>query len=173
MQSAATASQLRPAVRVGAGRRSSAAGALLRGATRKQQRPGWGPNAISNKLVLVPTGDGTTDHLGMKVEIPGSLTLNDGINEVGREQPADLIVPVPTVSGRHAIIKVEGDSVTICDLNSTNGTFVEGQQLQPMDVMPIGLGTEIVLGDMFLARYRLVEIDDDLEPVTNKTDLVD
>lgn len=121
------------------------------------------------KLVLVPTGDGSCDHLGMRankndtqqsqvcntitgepVALPPTLELPEsGTVELGRDEPADLLVPVPTVSGRHALIKVEGDKVTVTDLNSTNGTFLNGQQLNPMQAVALELGAEV--GDVLVA----------------------
>ena len=106
--------------------------------------------------------------------LPPTRQLPDsGTVELGRDEPADLLVPVPTVSGRHALIKVEGDKVTITDLNSTNGTFLNGQQLNPMQAVGLDLGAEVrggvrviylahvvlqvTFGDIFLARFQLQE----------------
>ena len=38
--------------------------------------------------------------------MPGEITLKEGLYELGREEPADVIVPVPTVSTRHAMLRV-------------------------------------------------------------------
>lgn len=43
---------------------------------------------------------------------------------VGREPPADVVVPDSSVSGRHCVIKWDPDEVTITDEGSTNGTLV-------------------------------------------------
>ena len=51
-------------------------------------------------------GDGSTNHLEESVPLPGELELKDGVFEVGREEPADIVIPVPTVSGRHALLRV-------------------------------------------------------------------
>lgn len=48
---------------------------------------------------------------------------------IGREAPADLIVASPLVSRRHAMLTVEGDTVTLQDLGSANGTFVNGNRV--------------------------------------------
>jgi hypothetical protein len=60
-------------------------------------------------------GDGSTNHLEQSVPLPGELELKDGVFEVGREEPADIVIPVPTVSGRHALLRI---SATRCTLDS-------------------------------------------------------
>lgn len=36
----------------------------------------------------------------------------------------------------------------ITDLNSTNGTIVDGEELGPMQDMPISVGGEVVFGEL-------------------------
>lgn len=48
---------------------------------------------------------------------------------VGRNESSDLIVSNPLVSRRHCQISWDGVYCTVEDLGSTNGTFVNGQQL--------------------------------------------
>lgn len=52
------------------------------------------------------------------------LDLKDGVYRVGRDKPADVVIPDPTVSGNHAELQIRGNTVQIRDLGSTNGTFV-------------------------------------------------
>ena len=49
---------------------------------------------------------------------------------VGRDETADVIVPDSTLSRRHFLIWREGESFLIEDLNSQNGTWVDGQRAQ-------------------------------------------
>lgn len=49
---------------------------------------------------------------------------------VGRATEADLVIPVETVSARHAEIRVQGEQVWIRDLGSSNGTFVNRERLR-------------------------------------------
>ncbi|HTV96490.1 MAG TPA: FHA domain-containing protein [Steroidobacteraceae bacterium] len=53
-----------------------------------------------------------------------TLNLDDGENIVGRGEECSLAIDATTVSRRHARIVVQQEHVTIEDLNSTNGTFV-------------------------------------------------
>jgi len=89
----------------------------------------------AQRLVLKPTGDGDASHIDPSSPLSAAslLELKEGsIYELGRQEPADLIVPVPTVSARHALVRVEEDgSVTVTDLGSTNGTIIDGQELKP------------------------------------------
>ncbi len=48
---------------------------------------------------------------------------------IGRESPADILLPLPRVSRRHAQIVHEEHGYFVRDLNSRNGTYVNGQGL--------------------------------------------
>jgi DNA-binding winged helix-turn-helix (wHTH) protein len=52
--------------------------------------------------------------------------LLDGENIVGRDTAAAIRLNAPGISRRHARIHVSGSSVTIEDLGSKNGTYVQG-----------------------------------------------
>ena len=83
------------------------------------------------------------------------IELAEGTYEVGREaETAEICLPVPTVSSRHALIRLSGDdSLTLTDLGSTNGTYVNGKELD-RDVEYVVKGSdEIVFGDDHLASF--------------------
>lgn len=127
--------------------------------------------ALSSRLVLMPTGNGAWDHIGEKVAMPQPIELKDGVYEVGRAEPADILIQIPTVSSRHALLRVEDAKVSITDLNSTNGTVVNGQELSPMDNVELAPGSEVIFGDMFLARFQLDEIMDSDKDLNNAVGL--
>jgi hypothetical protein len=63
---------------------------------------------------------------------------------IGREAPADIILPAPQVSARHAEIRhIQGNSYSLTDLHSTNGTYVNGKRIQSAT---IALGDKINFG---------------------------
>jgi len=56
--------------------------------------------------------------------------LSDGELIVGREAPAEIVLAGDgSVSRRHASISIVGETVTVSDLGSTNGTFVNGAKV--------------------------------------------
>jgi pSer/pThr/pTyr-binding forkhead associated (FHA) protein len=110
---------------------------------------------VCDALRLVPTGPGTTDHLDDDVAAPGAISLNQGLYEVGRAPPADIVIAIPTVSTRHATLRVGADSIVLTDLGSTNGTYLDGQELEPTQAVEVGVGQEVVFGDKYLAKFRL------------------
>jgi len=71
---------------------------------------------------------------------------------VGRATDADLLVLDPEVSRRHARFESDGDGVFIADLNSSNGTTLNGQQiresieLRPGDRIDVGAARIVFLG---------------------------
>ena len=46
------------------------------------------------------------DHLDTEVSPPSEIPLSDGQFEVGREDSAQLTIALPTVSARHAMLRV-------------------------------------------------------------------
>ncbi|MBS2017139.1 MAG: sigma 54-interacting transcriptional regulator [Deltaproteobacteria bacterium] len=70
-----------------------------------------------------------------------------GQSIVGREPPADLVVPDDSVSRRHARI-LGGTPPEIEDLGSTNGTKVMGRALAPNERVPLAYGTVVELGTL-------------------------
>jgi len=82
------------------------------------------------------------------VAINGSLKgstfpLNEAQISIGRESASSVSLSHNSVSRRHCLIKRNGDEFTICDLDSFNGTFVNGvpvkeQTLVHADQIKIG-----------------------------------
>jgi pSer/pThr/pTyr-binding forkhead associated (FHA) protein len=63
---------------------------------------------------------------------------------VGRAGDADVVLADPTVSRHHASLSAQGETAVVEDLQSSNGTFVNGEQVgEPRRVAAgdlIGLG---------------------------------
>jgi pSer/pThr/pTyr-binding forkhead associated (FHA) protein len=71
--------------------------------------------------------------------------LKDGdILRAGRAEGADLRLNDPSVSRAHCMFSASASGVVVCDLSSTNGTYVNGAlistpvDLQPSDVVDVG-----------------------------------
>jgi DNA-binding winged helix-turn-helix (wHTH) protein len=75
-----------------------------------------------------------------------SYRLFEGPNSVGRAPDCRIVIDDPTVSRRHALIVIDGKGeFSLKDLDSKNGTHIDGQQLGRSPVM-ITYGVQIVFG---------------------------
>jgi len=63
---------------------------------------------------------------------------------IGRLDDCDLTIRDEAVSGTHLKITKEPDGLYVADMNSSNGTIVNGDKL--VNVMPLRSGDEIVIG---------------------------
>ena len=80
--------------------------------------------------------------LGSRYLLPPGSTL-----EIGRSATADIcLIDVPSVSRRHARIEHQGGAITIRDLDSTNGTFVNDRRIS-MPV-PLRAGDRFQVGEV-------------------------
>lgn len=75
---------------------------------------------------------------------------NEGLS-IGRSAENDLRIPDGTISRQHARIERRGDTFVVVDLNSANGTFVNGQRVQQHLLQD---GDEIRVGQVRM-RFRL------------------
>jgi pSer/pThr/pTyr-binding forkhead associated (FHA) protein len=92
--------------------------------------------------VVVKTGS----EAGRRLELGGAVAI-------GR-QDGDLVLEDPEVSRRHAVLRREGESIVVEDLDSTNGTFVNGERIR--SPLPIGPG------DLVRVGRTTLEIEPDL-----------
>jgi hypothetical protein len=72
---------------------------------------------------------------------------------LGREHAtADLVIPDPGVSRRHARVFRSNGAVIVEDLGSSNGTYVNGERLtRPVE---LGTGDELQIGDTVVGLTR-------------------
>jgi hypothetical protein len=57
---------------------------------------------------------------------------------IGRATPADIVLADTEVSRAHCRVALEGEALVVTDLNSTNGTFVDGTRLTGQVSLPVG-----------------------------------
>ena len=67
-----------------------------------------------------------------------------GKTTIGRRRSNDLVLSDNTVSGQHCIILTEGEDIYIQDLDSTNGTFLNGKRIHEKTVLQ--RGDKLMLG---------------------------
>ncbi|BCL13622.1 FHA domain-containing protein [Micromonospora sagamiensis] len=70
--------------------------------------------------------------------------LRPGPLVIGRASTVDIVVDDAHLSRRHAVVRSEGDTVTLNDLGSTNGTWLNDRRI--FDVVPLTDGDVIRLG---------------------------
>lgn len=83
----------------------------------------------------------------------GKATLLEGDHVLGRDPELSICLDSTTVSRRHARIRVEGGEATLEDLNSKNGTFLNGRRIESPALL--SHGDEIRLGSLRLEIRRL------------------
>lgn len=71
---------------------------------------------------------------------------------VGRSPSSDIVIAEPFVSATHARFTLQGPALVIEDLNSTNGTFVNGRAI--MDPVTLRDGDEVQVGDAVMRVSR-------------------
>lgn len=71
---------------------------------------------------------------------------------LGRKPDNDIVLDHPTISGHHCKIYSSGGTYFVEDLNSTNGTFVNGKK-----VMKAGIHSNDVIG---IVKYSIVFTED-------------
>ena len=57
---------------------------------------------------------------------------------IGRTAPADIVIADSEISRSHCMVALKGDDVLVSDLNSTNGTFVDGERVTGVVVLQVG-----------------------------------
>ena len=77
-----------------------------------------------------------------------SIDLKLGTNRIGRSPDTDFPISDPTVSSIHCELVLTANGVTVRDLESTNGTFVDGQRIRETSLT---VGQTLRLGDVELA----------------------
>jgi DNA-binding response OmpR family regulator len=72
---------------------------------------------------------------------------------IGSEPPADLVVPLSRVERQHARIIRDGRNYVIRDLDSRNGTFINGKPIGS-ESQPLKDGDQIGLGGTIALRFH-------------------
>ena len=93
-----------------------------------------------------------------------------GTTTIGRDDENDVVLGEATLSRCHAVLLSGPQGIVLIDLDSTNGTLVNGTFVPPDTPVTLADGDLIALGEI-LARYndgieRLLDTDGD----TDETD---
>lgn len=55
---------------------------------------------------------------------------------IGRDEHARFRIPLSSISRRHCEVRVDNDGVTVADLGSANGTYVNGKRVRQAELAP-------------------------------------
>ena len=75
------------------------------------------------------------------------IILLPGENSVGRANGNKVQIVSEKISRFHAKLHVEGSTLTVTDMGSTNGTFVNGARLSKGEAQPLQSGDQIQFGN--------------------------
>jgi len=99
-------------------------------------RPEADPAAYTHFLVVV---DG--NERGRRIHLAPALTI-------GRREPCELVLDDPEASRVHCRVVTNGHDAVVTDLQSTNGTFIDGARISGSAVLPNG-------GILRVGRHKL------------------
>ena len=68
--------------------------------------------------------------------------------KIGRSAPADIVIPDKSVSREHCMLGIANDELFVTDLNSTNGTYIDGERIGRATILPVG--SELRIGQVSL-----------------------
>ena len=90
------------------------------------------------------------------IEISGAgdgreYPLKQPVTSIGRSSDNDIVLDDIKVSRRHARLDVSGDTLSITDLESSNGTMVNGGAITPGTPLPLKENDSVSIGDSTLA----------------------
>jgi pSer/pThr/pTyr-binding forkhead associated (FHA) protein len=74
-----------------------------------------------------------------------SFSLPRQTTVIGRKEDCDLRIPLAEVSRKHCRFVVEGESLRLEDLGSSNGTYVNGKRIQEAIIKP---GDNVQIGPL-------------------------
>ena len=89
------------------------------------------------------------DEQDVSISQSGTMIFSSSLT-IGREAPADIVVDFPEVSRKHAKLQLTPEgSILIEDLNSTNGTWINGKHIDDVTQLK---GSSLSLGSYKISR---------------------
>ena len=73
---------------------------------------------------------------GLKINDEGFFPLDQLATNIGRHPENQLVIPDSRVSRHHAQLRMTENRIVLSDLNSTGGTFVNGEQITQQELKP-------------------------------------
>ena len=138
----------------------------------------WDPSTIAidpSQLTLLNGLDGEARRCSLVVYSGGDtgrqITLPEGSSTIGRSAAASLQIDGPGMSRLHAELAVHGNQVTLRDLGSANGSFVQDVRLT--GPRRLHDGDRLRLGSVLLKFYEHQSVDAALHDRVYRMAMVD
>ena len=90
--------------------------------------------------------------------------------KIGRVPPADIVLSDPSVSREHCIVGLANDELLVSDLNSTNGTFIDGVRIGRAAVLPVTSVLRCGKVSMSHEIRTRAELESGIDPLTTKSE---
>src|SRR5689334_18636210 len=94
---------------------------------------------------------GNEKGLGLSLDAPGKTII------IGRLKTCDLVLTDGLASRQHFKITRNGENFSISDLKSHNGTYLNGEKIEPEKEIELPLGATVRAGETLLAVRSDVE----------------
>ena len=98
------------------------------------------------------------------------FSLGDGHVRIGRGLENDVVLHSDSVSRRHARIEVRGGGYRVVDMHSTNGTYVNDELV---DDVQLGRGDQIKVGDTILKFLSGADLESQYHETIYRMTIVD
>ena len=93
-----------------------------------------------------------------------SFSVTRDMTVIGRREDCDLRIPLGDVSRKHCRLILDGDTIKVEDLGSSNGTYRNGERVQQTE---LSAGDTLQIGPVvFVLQVDAFPADEDLAPVT-------
>jgi pSer/pThr/pTyr-binding forkhead associated (FHA) protein len=127
----------------------------------------YNQGCLLNDFAFAPLAQGSAMkarliEMGQTAEQTRRIPVTQAEFLIGRGTDCDLRLPVSSISRHHCIIRLGNEEVTLVDLGSSNGTYLNGQRIRSQ--ADVHHGDEIKLG---ACRFK-VELGDQ-EPIESDT----
>jgi serine phosphatase RsbU (regulator of sigma subunit) len=99
----------------------------------------------STGVIIAPAAPDAADYL---LIVDGEdhgrfIALDEQERAIGRVEPCDIVVPDKEISRRHCTVRMLRGALTVTDLGSTNGTYLDGNRITGTVAVPLGALVQI------------------------------
>jgi serine phosphatase RsbU (regulator of sigma subunit) len=93
----------------------------------------------ASKIVLPAAADAGDFLLVAEGDEQGRfIAVDEQERAIGRTEPCEIVIPDKEISRRHCTVRMLKGAMIVCDLGSTNGTFLNGQRIAGTVAVPMG-----------------------------------